>query len=1160
METGTVNLYNADLTTTEYGKLLQKFIRKDGFAANMIESYNNEITVKLKEAIEQTNITTRYGVTNFSNITFRKPKIESGGVDIDMSPRIARERVNPYFSEIRADITYTPNAIMYDNGIAVYDEAKPVEVMKQELIGSIPVMLGSDICHLGGKSPAEKMDMGECFNDILGYFYIRGEKIIINQELLRLSSFLIYYEPAPIDCVVGKITCPTNLGTSQNKIMITKHSALIVYLSHLDKGPNSPYPPLFAVFKVLGLGIEDATDLILSFLKEEYHEAAFFQLAATRAEYDTLIEGSDSLDILVSKLLDRRQSKKNDLKSTVDNVIKDIEKDLFSSIPLIKDKIMHLAMYSARILEYMIGVRELDDRNSYANKKIETPGTKLSQLFKALWSEIIKGVSITSIDAKNLRDIVNNMKPNDVKRDIISAFGPNAWGTKKIRKKENVTEALKRDTPIAVYSQIGKINIKANRRMQSIPLRMPHGSQLGYIDPFETPEGSACGLVRNISCTCYVSLERDPEEIYRYVNTDYELMKYMFPDRYEKFIPVLLNGIIRWWAKSEKAGSILKNRKNRGFIHKDVCIFFNKKDSCIEITCNSGRATRPLLIVDENCQLVIDKKKLWNAEIPELITSGCIEYVDAREQEWIYLAETIHHVHKRKYILDKIAVSTDPEEIKMLNNELSEFIPYTHSEVDPTAMFGISANLIPQANRQAGPRTAYQSASMNKQALGQYHSNEQTRFDTSYKMLYYPTKPLFQTDLQDTAGQNLMPNGIMAQVAIMAHRDNPEDGIILKQEAVKYANKFDLVKKTTALAKISTLKGDFTERFTKPAVRVDEREGKYAAIDDNGMPRIDAYIRPFDCVIGKVREYNKNSGLSTAGTIENISECSGIGEEGYIDRVLITKNISTKEDIVKVKIRQNRKYIPGDKASLRYSQKGTIARIIPARDLPRVASGPLKGMVPDVIINPHSQPSRMTMNMMIEILVSKAAAIDGHYINSTTFRDFDDELRYAQEVLEKYGLDKSGKEEFELPGGTKMIGRSYFGPCYYQALRHHVVDKIQMRARGAIVPSTRQPVHGRAKEGGLKIGEMERDALISHGSSGLLRERLCEVSDAYNLPVCKCGVIAITNHAEGIYKCNMCGPAAKIGVIRIPYVVKLLMFYLNGAGIHMKFKVSEVEV
>jgi DNA-directed RNA polymerase II subunit RPB2 len=238
----------------------------------------------------------------------------------------------------------------------------------------------------------------------------------------------------------------------------------------------------------------------------------------------------------------------------------------------------------------------------------------------------------------------------------------------------------------------------------------------------------------------------------------------------------------------------------------------------------------------------------------------------------------------------------------------------------------------------------------------------------------------------------------------------------------------------------------------------------------------------------------------------------------------------------------------------RYSQKGTISRILPARELPRVSTGPLKGMVPDIMINPHSQPSRMTMNKILEIRSSKAAVIGGRFFNATTFRNYTPEMEYIEKTLDDYGLDTNCDENFIFPDGTPIQNKVFFGPCHYQALRHHVADKIQMRAKQGVKPNTRQPVSGRSKEGGLKVGEMERDALISHGSSALLRERLMDVSDAYTLPICStCGTIAITDHRNKIYKCDLCREKAKIGTIRIPYVAKLLLFFLNACGIHMTF-------
>jgi DNA-directed RNA polymerase II subunit RPB2 len=699
---------------------------------------------------------------------------------------------------------------------------------------------------------------------------------------------------------------------------------------------------------------------------------------------------------------------------------------------------------------------------------------------------------------------------------------------------------------------------------------------------------------------------------------------------------------------------------------------------------------------------------MWNASVDELVLNHCIEYVDAREQEWLYLAESVEKVNMRKQLLDdRNKYKNDKEKLEEIEIQLQDTLPYSHCEIDPASMLSVSANLNPQAHRQAGPRTSFQ-CGMSRQALTQYHSNEYLRFDTSYKMMYYPTKPLFQTDMQETTGSNALANGQLLQVAILAHPDNAEDGIVFKEEAIKYGNKLDMCKKFTYISALKIEnKNIYIEKFGRPPIKPGEPEGRYSALDEKGIPILDAYIRPFDCVIGKIKEYNKAVNGHNVGDIENISEFAGVGEEGYIDRVLITTT-EEGEIIMKVKVRQNRKYIPGDKLACmtpehevltsnrgwvkineveltddivtlndkhereihkpkgmfnystqgeklfsietndvsmkitqnhrlycstnlkewkleeahivanypeiylmndenktvkvesldfkeiiceesvhcisvpnetflvrhngkihwtgnsRYSQKGTISRILPARELPRVSTGPLKGMVPDILINPHSQPSRMTMNKIIEILVNKAACINGKFYNATTFRNFDKELDEVQSTLKNYGLDPMGNEYFEFPDGTPFKTKVFFGPCFYQALRHHVNDKIQMRSRKGVKPSTRQPMSGRSNEGGLKVGEMERDALISHGSSGLLLERLLHCSDIYNVVICStCGTFAITKNVDNDPNpnvCQLCGPKAKFGVITIPYVLKLLIFYLMTAGILVTFKTKEIQL
>jgi DNA-directed RNA polymerase II subunit RPB2 len=1239
------SFYEEDLSTLSsefYGRIYKDIIKRDGFSSNIIENYNNEMIFKIPELIMNTKFEARDGYITFENVRPIKPTDTVKGKTEPLFPREARMKTIPYFGDILVDVVFTPRPIGYlQNGQPIYAEGSKPERKENFELGAIPVMLGSQLCHLHGLSEEEILAKGECISDPFGYFIIKSERIIITQSKLRVSAFLIYND-ARMKCTVGMITCPTEMGRVIMGIQIhPKYKFLRVILQFMLRGNNRDGMTVFLIFKVLGIDVDKAIKMIKKYIPEENHEKSDYALQPSIAEFNSInaVTQEDYIEYIKQH---RSHLERNDA-IKVENIVPDIIKQLFCDVKKIEDKLEHLAMYTARMVEVVMGTREIDDRDSWGSCQLETPGKLLTQLFKEIWAPMRRYLDIEVRKGEGIRAFTNTYKANQIKDNFVSAFGPNAWGSKNSLRSgtegENITESLKRDTPVAIYSQITKVtNSKASRESKDEKLRMVHPSQLGYIDLYETPDGEGNGLVKNLAASCYISLERDPTLYQAMFRPEGPLSKFLYADKMDETnVPFLLNGKIQGWCIPDEIIKKLKVMRRKGSeIQKDVCIFYNNNNRCVEMFCDGGRPTRPLFVVDEEQQLVIKKKRLENADIPTLIREGCIEYIDAREQEYVTIAERIEKIENRNkkilgldklldqkekleyylpqmidlvnYLADKypdekrfekpkklvaeIENKTDIEKEEILQydivlgirntfnantiyedekvylpdevydqifenskeleiEEIANLPNYDYCEIDPNAMFSPSVAIIPMTNRQAGPRTGFQSG-MNKQALTQYHSNEAIRFDASYKMLHYPTRALFQTDMQDSLGLNRLANGQTITVAILAHPDNPEDGIVFKEEAVKYGCKFDMAKKQTTIS-IATSNNDYSEHFQKPEIKPGTREGIYDALDENGVPRLDVYIRQGDCIIGKIRKYNNNKDNTKAGTTEEIGEYAGVGEEGFVDRVLIVQNVK-RDTVVKVKIRKNRKYIPGDKMASRYSQKGTVSKVVPARYLPRIADGPNKGLVPDIIINPYGLLSRMTLNKIIEIRSSKAAVIGGRFFNATTFRDYTPEKEYIEKTLANHGLNTDCDENFIFPDGTAIQNKVFFGPCHYQALRHHVADKIQMRAKQGVKPNTRQPVSGRSKEGGLKVGEMERDALISHGSSALLRERLMDVSDAYTLPICStCGTIAITDHRNKIYKCNLCREKAKIGTIRIPYVAKLLLFFLNACGIHMTF-------
>ena len=478
------------------------------------------------------------------------------------------------------------------------------------------------------------------------------------------------------------------------------------------------------------------------------------------------------------------------------------------------------------------------------------------------------------------------------------------------------------------------------------------------------------------------------------------------------------------------------------------------------------------------------------------------------------------------------------------------FMPVATITVEPHCIVGDFTTESPNHSFIAGDGFVTHNCTMAKQSLGIPGSNYQNRFDTTTKMLAFPTKPLFTPQIDSEIGLSELPVGQMAVIAIKTHKGaNQEDSFNFNEAAIQrgFFRMIKYIVKKTTLKKTPEIE----EMFEIPKFNPTDAE-RYANILKDGTPRVGAILRQNDCVIGKVVR------IKSDNTKENASMYIGLSEEGIVDRVLKT---TTDEGMltIKVRIRQVRTPIVGDKFAPRHAQKGTIGILEKEHEMPFVKEGPNEGLVPSILINPHSIPSRMTIAMLIEIAQSRISTMTGRRLNATAFHSYS--LDQVMATLKQFGFDQYSNEKM-ISGitGKEITTEIFMGECYYQALRHHVKDKIQMRSRGAVNPTTHQPVGGRIRRGGLRFGEMERDSLISHGASALLRERLSDVSDAYKAVYCKmCGTIAITDVDNKVYKCRYCGPASTdFGIVVIPYAFKLLVHLLWGADYNLRLLLSSL--
>ena len=464
-------------------------------------------------------------------------------------------------------------------------------------------------------------------------------------------------------------------------------------------------------------------------------------------------------------------------------------------------------------------------------------------------------------------------------------------------------------------------------------------------------------------------------------------------------------------------------------------------------------------------------------------------------------------------------------------------------------ILGVCASIIPFPDHNQSPRNTYQSA-MGKQAMGVFLTNYQIRMDTMANILYYPQKPLATTRAMEHLRFRELPAGQNAIVAILCYSGyNQEDSVIMNQSAIDrglfrslyYRSFQDMEKKVGVIT---------MEEFEKPtretAIRL--KHGTYEKLDVDGLVPPGMRVSGEDIIIGKTAPLPPDSdelGMrSKLHTKKDVSTPMKSTESGIIDQVLITTN-GEGAKFVKVRVRSTRVPQVGDKFASRHGQKGTIGITYRQEDLPFTC----EGITPDIIINPHAIPSRMTIGHLVECLLSKVATLSGQEGDATPFTDLT--VKGVSDILFSLGFQSRGLEVmYNGHTGRKLQAQVYLGPTYYQRLKHMVDDKIHSRARGPVQILTRQPVEGRSRDGGLRFGEMERDCMISHGMANFLKERMYDASDAYRLHICDlCGLTAVANLRKGTFECRACRNRSAISQIHIPYAAKLLFQELMSMGI-----------
>ena len=1103
--------------------VIQNILKTEGIARQHLNSFDEFVDAGLQSIIHEVehvdieNAEYPYKI-QLGKIKLQQPRMmELDGSITHITPAEARLRNISYAAPIMMEAS-------------VIEDGKILE-SRYVHIGDMPVMVKSHGCILHSFTDQKLIDHGEDSKDPGGYFIINGsERVIVGLEDLSYNKIIVDAEKIGGKIVHKAKVYSSIVGYRAKLELVMKEDGLIV-----AKIPGSPVDiPVVTLIRALGLESDKDIASVVSLV-----EIIQNQLEGSFEKAGDVPTPKDAIQY-ISKRIAPGMLEEFQIKRAETLLDWGLLPHLGKHPENRKEKAFFLGEATCKLIELKLGWIEPDDKDHYGNKVIKFAGQMLADLFRTAFRNLVRDMKYQlerSGQKRGLNAVAAAIRPGIISDKLNNAIATGNWG----RGRVGVTQLLDRTNYLSTISHLRRVQSPLSRTQPNFEARDLHSTHFGRICPSETPEGSNCGLVKNLALSAIISQNVPSEDVVETLyNSGVVDLNSANNDIKKDGTRIFVDGkLIGFHKNGQELTQTLRTLRRTSKIHPHVGISIYEPDQegatgRLYVNCNAGRVLRPLIIVENDKSLLTDEfldkisKKLisWN----DLIRMGIIELIDANEEENCYIA------------FDKGGTKK-----------------FTHLEIFPSAILGAGASIIPYPEHNQSPRNTYESA-MAKQSLGFSTPMMNTSTYVRQHFMLYPQTPIVTTKSLNLLGMEERPAGQNCVVAVLPFDGyNIEDAIVLSKSSVDRGlarTFFYRIYDAEAKQYPGGMRDNFEIPNADDNIRGYKGEKSYRVLEEDGIVATESSVIGGDILIGKtspprfMEEYKEfeSSGPYRRDTSIGVRP----SETGVVDTVVMTQSHEGGK-MYKIRVRDMRIPEIGDKFASRHGQKGVLGILAKNEDLPYTE----QGITPDVLINPHAFPSRMTVGMMMESVTGKAAAVRGKQFDGSAF--VGEKMDVVKEILDKAGFKYSGKEKmYDGRTGKSFLVDVFIGVVYYQKLHHMVSDKIHARARGQVQMLTKQPTEGRARGGGLRFGEMERDCLIAYGASMLLKDRLLDESDKTEVLVCeKCGLTGFHDARKRKFVCAQCGDTAPISSVSVAYAFKLLLQEILSLNIAPRLKLKE---